>query len=292
MSVKREQVLIEALPYLREFYDSIMVIKIGGSIMSDREVLDTFVQDLVLLRYVGIHPVVVHGGGPEISEKMARFGKKSVFVGGLRVTDEETLEIARMVLVGNINSSLVSLIGKHGGKGIGLSGKDGQLIIAKKKEPIVIDGEELPIDLGWVGEVVRVNPEIILITAGKGYIPVISPIAVDGEGNNLNVNADTAAGVIAIALGAKKLISVTDVEGVKLRPEDANSVISSFKISDFRRLVNEKVITGGMIPKVEACVKAVEGGVQSAHIVDGRRPHALLLELFTDTGVGTMIERG
>ena len=223
---------------------------------------------------------------------MARFGKKSVFVGGLRVTDEETLEIARMVLVGNINSSLVTLIGKHGGKGIGLSGKDGQLIVARKKEPIVIEGEELPIDLGWVGEVVRVNPEIIMITAGKGYIPVISPIAVDGEGNNLNVNADTAAGVIAIALGAKKLISVTDVEGVKLNTDDVNSVISSFKISDFRRLVNEKVITGGMIPKVEACVKAVEGGVQSAHIVDGRRPHALLLELFTDTGVGTMIERG
>ncbi len=153
-------------------------------------------------------------------------------------------------------------------------------------------GEDLPIDLGWVGEVVRVNPEIIMITAGKEYIPVISPIAVDGEGNNLKVNADTAAGVIAIALNAKKLISVTDVEGVKLKPEDPNSVISSFKISDFRRQVNEKVITGGMIPKVEACVKAVEGGVQSAHIVDGRRPHALLLVLFTDTGVGTMIERG
>ena len=164
--------------------------------------------------------------------------------------------------------------------------------MARKKEPIVIAGEEVPIDLGWVGEVVRVNPEIIMITAGKGYIPVISPIAVDGEGNNLNVNADTAAGVIAISLGAKKLISVTDVEGVKLNPEDVNSVISSFKISDFRRMVDEKVITGGMIPKVEACVKAVEGGVQSAHIVDGRRPHALLLELFTDTGVGTMIERG
>jgi acetylglutamate kinase len=291
MSVKREQVLIEALPYLREFYDSIMVIKIGGSIMSDKEVLDNFVQDLVLLRYVGIHPVVVHGGGPEISEKMARFGKTPVFVGGLRVTDEETLEIARMVLLGNINSQLVTLIGKHGGKGIGLSGKDGQLIMARRKEPIKINDTDL-VDLGWVGEVVKVNPEILLITAGKGYIPVISPIAVDQEGNNLNINADTAAGDIATALGAKKLISITDVEGVKTDPQDPLSVISSFHISDFQRMVDEGVISGGMIPKVEACVRAVEGGVQSAHIIDGRKPHAILLELFTDKGVGTMIERG
>jgi len=290
MTVKREQVLIEALPYLREFYDSIIVLKIGGSIMSDKDVLENFVQDLVLLRYVGIHPVVVHGGGPEITQKMALFGKKPVFVGGLRVTDEETLEIARMVLLGNINSQLVTLIGKHGGKGIGLSGKDGQLLIARRKGPVQIEGEA--VDLGWVGEVVTVNPEIVMITAGKGYIPVISPIAVDGEGNNLNVNADTAAGDIAVSLGAMKLISITDVEGVKRDPEDSESVISSFRISDFEGMVEDQIVTGGMIPKVEACVKAVEGGVQNAHIIDGRKPHSILLELFTHGGVGTMIERG
>ncbi|MHC1630958.1 MAG: acetylglutamate kinase [Methanotrichaceae archaeon] len=292
MSVKREQVLIEALPYLREFYDTIMVIKIGGSIMSSREVLENFVQDLVLLRYVGIHPVVVHGGGPEISEKMTLFGKKPVFVGGLRVTDEETLEIARMVLSGNINTQLVSLVGKYGGKGIGLSGKDGQLLIARRKKPVKIEGEQQLVDLGWVGKITKVNPEIVMITAGKGYIPVITPIAVDEEGNNLNVNADTAAGEIAIALGARKLISVTDVEGVKLDPEDPLSVISSFRISDFNQMVENDIITGGMIPKVESCVNAVENGVQNAHIIDGRKPHAILLELFTDGGVGTMIERG
>lgn len=292
MSVKREQVLIEALPYLREFYDSIMVIKIGGSIMSSKEILENFVQDLVLLRYVGIHPVVVHGGGPEISQKMARFGKKPVFVGGLRVTDEETLEIARMVLSGNINSQLVTLIGKYGGKGIGLSGKDGQLLIARRKAPIKINGGQDLVDLGWVGEVVKVNPEIVMITAGKGYIPVIAPIAVDNDGNNLNVNADTVAGDIAISLGARKLISITDVEGVKRVPDDPSSVISSFRLSDFNQMVADEIISGGMIPKVEACVKAVEAGVINAHIIDGRKPHAILLELFTNEGVGTMIERG
>jgi acetylglutamate kinase len=291
MSVKREQVLIEALPYIREFHDSIMIIKIGGMILNNRSLLEDFVQDLVLLRFIGVHPVVVHGGGPEITEKMELLGKKPKFVAGLRITDKDTLEIARMVLLGNINAELVSLIGKYGGKGIGLSGKDGQLLVARKKAPFIVEGEE-PVDLGWVGEVERVNPEIILITAGKGYVPVVSPIAVDIEGNSLNVNADTAAGEIAIALRAKKIISITDVEGVKLKNDDPASVISRFAISDFGRLVRDGVITGGMIPKVEACVRAVENGVEKAHIIDGRRPHAILLELFTDRGIGTMINRG
>ena len=290
MSVTREQVLIEALPYIREFYDSIMVFKIGGSIMSDRTIMEDFVQDLVLLKYIGIHPIVVHGGGPEISEKMALFGKKPEFVGGLRVTDEETLEITRMVLVGNINSQLVTLIGKHGGKGVGLTGNDGQLLVARRQGPVEIEG--VSVDLGWVGEVIRVNPEILMITAGKSYIPVISPIAVDEEGNNLNVNADTVAGEIASAMGAKKLISITDVEGVKLHQEDPSSVISSFCISEFDPMVERGIISGGMIPKVESCVHAVKNGVQNAHIIDGRVPHAILLELFTDEGVGTMIEKG
>ena len=290
MSVKREQVLIEALPYIREFYDSIMVFKIGGSIMSDRAVLEDFIRDVVLLRYIGIHPIIVHGGGPEISEAMERFGKKAEFVGGLRVTDKETLEIARMVLLGNINAELVNLIGKHGGKGIGLCGQDGMFLKAKKMSPVKIQGKE-PVDLGFVGEVDKVDPEILMIMAGKGYIPVISPIAADGEGNNLNVNADTVAGAVAIAMRAKKFFSITDVEGVRMNPDDPASVISEFPASDFDRLVGEGIIKGGMIPKVEACVRVVQGGVEKAHIIDGRKHHAILLELLTDEGVGTMISR-
>ena len=290
MSVKREQVLIEALPYIREFYDSIMVFKIGGSIMSDRTVLEDFIQDIVLLRYIGIHPIIVHGGGPEISEAMMKFGKKAEFVGGLRVTDRETLGIARMVLLGNINAELVNLIGKHGGKGIGLSGQDGMFLMARKKAPIKVQGKE-PVDLGFVGEVDKVDPEILMIMAGKGYIPVISPIAADNEGNNLNVNADTVAGAVAIAMRAKKFFSITDVEGVRMNPDDPSSVISEFQASDFDRLVEEGIIKGGMIPKVEACVRVVQGGVDKAHIIDGRKHHAILLELLTTEGVGTMISR-
>ena len=290
MSVKREQVLIEALPYIREFYDSIMVFKIGGSIMSDRTVLEDFIQDIVLLRYIGIHPIIVHGGGPEISEAMVKFGKKAEFVGGLRVTDRETLGIARMVLLGNINAELVNLIGKHGGKGIGLSGQDGMFLMARKKAPIKVQGKE-PVDLGFVGEVDKVDPEILMIMAGKGYIPVISPIAADNEGNNLNVNADTVAGAVAIAMRAKKFFSITDVEGVRMNPDDPSSVISEFQASDFDRLVEEGIIKGGMIPKVEACVRVVQGGVDKAHIIDGRKHHAILLELLTTEGVGTMISR-
>ncbi|NMC10714.1 MAG: acetylglutamate kinase [Methanothrix sp.] len=290
MTVKREQVLIEALPYIREFYDSIMVFKIGGSIMSDRNVLEDFIQDVVLLRYIGIHPIIVHGGGPEISQAMEKFGKKAEFVGGLRITDRETLGIARMVLLGNINAELVNLIGKHGGKGIGLSGQDGMFLKARKKSPVKVQGKE-PVDLGFVGEVEKVDPEILMIMAGKGYIPVISPIAVDDGGNNLNVNADTAAGAVAIAMRAKKFFSITDVEGVRMNPDDPTSVISEFSASDFDRLVQEGVIKGGMIPKVEACVRVVQGGVDRAHIIDGRKHHAVLLELLTTEGVGTMISR-
>jgi len=290
VSVKREQVLIEALPYIREFYDSIMVFKIGGSIMSDRTVLEDFIQDIVLLRYIGIHPIIVHGGGPEISEAMVKFGKKAEFVGGLRVTDRETLGIARMVLLGNINAELVNLIGKHGGKGIGLSGQDGMFLMARKKAPIKVQGKD-PVDLGFVGEVDKVDPEILMIMAGKGYIPVISPIAADREGNNLNVNADTVAGAVAIAMRAKKFFSITDVEGVRMNPDDPSSVISEFQASDFDRLVEEGIIKGGMIPKVEACVRVVQGGVDKAHIIDGRKHHAILLELLTTEGVGTMISR-
>jgi acetylglutamate kinase len=258
--------------------------------MSDRTVLEDFIQDVVLLRYIGIHPIIVHGGGPEISQAMEKFGKKAEFVGGLRVTDKETLGIARMVLLGNINAELVNLIGKHGGKGIGLSGQDGMFLKAKKKALLKVEGME-PVDLGFVGDVEKVDPEILMIMAGKGYIPVISPIAADDNGNNLNVNADTVAGAVAVAMRAKKLFSITDVEGVRMDPNDPKSVISEFPASDFDRLVAEGVIKGGMIPKVEACVSVVRSGVEKAHIIDGRKHHAILLELLTTEGVGTMIRR-
>jgi len=253
-------------------------------------VLEDFIRDVVLLRYIGIHPIIVHGGGPEISQAMEKFGKKAEFVGGLRVTDKETLGIARMVLLGNINAELVNLIGKHGGKGIGLSGQDGMFLKARKKAPLKVEGME-PVDLGFVGDVEKVDPEILMIMAGKGYIPVISPIAADDQGNNLNVNADTVAGAVAVAMRAKKLFSITDVEGVRMNPDDPKSVISEFPASDFDRLVAEGIIKGGMIPKVEACVRVVREGVEKAHIIDGRKHHAILLELLTHEGVGTMISR-
>ncbi len=291
--LKRENILIEALPYIREFYDSIMVIKMGGHAIVDATIMDQIVQDIVLLKFVGIHPVIVHGGGPEITEKMERMGKKPEFVGGLRVTDDETLEIARMVLVGNVNSKIVSLINKHGGKGVGLSGSDGRLIVARKLAPqrVKVGGVEKEVDLGWVGETEVINPEIILILAGKGYIPVVSPIATDEKGNDLNVNADTVAGDIAAALGAKKLISLTDVPGVLSDPQDPDTRISRIALDEIETLAKENIISGGMIPKLRSSASAIEGGVGQVHIIDGSTPHSLLLELFTDEGIGTMIYR-
>lgn len=293
MELKRENVLIEALPYIQEFYDSIIVIKVGGHAMVEPGIMGEIVQDIILLRYVGVHPVLVHGGGPEIDEKMRRMGKQPEFVAGLRVTDEETLEIARMVLVGNINAKIVSLIGKYGGKGIGLSGKDGRLIVARKKAPkrMSVEGVEREVDLGWVGETEIINPEILFITTGKGYIPVVAPIAVDSQGNSLNINADTVAGDIAAALQAKKLISLTDVPGLLRDPSDKNSLISRVSLEEIKDLIERGVIQSGMIPKIEASLRAVEAGVERAHIINGSRPHSILLELFSDKGVGTMIYR-
>jgi len=290
---KRENILIEALPYIREFYDSIMVIKMGGHAIVDPVVMEQIVQDIVLLKFVGIHPVIVHGGGPEITEKMERMGKKAEFVAGLRVTDDETLEIARMVLVGNVNSKIVSLIGKHGGKGVGLAGSDGRLIVARKLAPqiVKVGGVEKEIDLGWVGETEVINPELVMILAGKGYIPVISPIATDEKGNDLNVNADTVAGDIASALHAKKLISLTDVPGILSDPEDAKTRISRIAFEEIETLISDNTISGGMIPKVKSSAAAIAGGVGQVHIIDGSMPHSLLLELFTHEGIGTMLYR-
>jgi acetylglutamate kinase len=294
MPLSREKILIEALPYIQRFHDAIMVIKVGGHAIVDSQVMEHIVQDIVLLRFIGIHPVIVHGGGPEITEKMERMGKKSEFCVGLRVTDDETLEIARMVLVGNINSRIVSLINKHGGKAIGLSGGDGGLILARKLEPRVVEveGVEHHVDLGWVGETEIINPEIILITTGKGYIPVIAPIAVDDQGNHLNINADTVAGEIACALGARKLILLTDVPGVLRDASNRASRISRIATSEIEGLIKDGVITGGMLPKIRSAAAAVETGIEEVHIIDGSKPHSLLLELFTDEGIGTMIFKG
>lgn len=292
--MKRAEVLIEALPYIRRFYGSKMVIKVGGHALVDESILERITQDLVLLRFVGINPVVVHGGGPEITRLMEKLGKKPEFVLGLRVTDDETMEIARMVLVGSVNERIVSLIGKHGGKGIGLSGNDGELIVAKKKRKQKVGiggGEEREVDLGWVGEVEKINPEIIEITAARGYIPVISPIAVavDTAGSSLNVNADSVAGELACAVKAEKLILLTDVPGVLRDPADPTTLIPQARPGEMKKLIATGIIGEGMIPKAEACLRAASGGV-SSHILDGRAPHSLLLELFTDRGIGTMVK--
>ncbi|MDK2912704.1 MAG: acetylglutamate kinase [Methanolobus sp.] len=291
MTLKRENVLIEALPYIREFYGSVMVIKVGGHAMVNPQVMSDIVQDIVLLRFVGIHPIIVHGGGPEITEKMERMGKKPEFVGGLRITDDETLEIARMVLVGNINTEIVSLIGKHGGKGIGLSGKDGKMIIAKKKpfQKVIIENVEHEVDLGWVGDTEVINTEILNIVTREGYIPVISPIAMDVNGKALNLNADTIAGDIAAALKAKKLILMTDVPGVLKNRSDKSSRISRVTLDEVEHLIEAGVISGGMIPKMKGAATAVESGVDNVHIIDGSVSHSVLLELFTDSGIGTMV---
>jgi len=291
MPLSREKILIEALPYIRRFHGTIMVIKVGGHAIVDERIMDHIMQDVVLLRFIGVRPVIVHGGGPEITEKMRLMGKKSEFFAGLRITDDETLEIARMVLVGNINSKIVSLISQHGGSGIGLSGGDCGLILARKLEPMMVEvgGEEHRVDLGWVGETETINSEILLLTTDNGYIPVVAPIAVDNSGNHLNVNADVVAADIASALGARKLIMLTDVPGVLDDARDGGTRISRIATSGIGDLITDKTITNGMIPKIHAAAAAIESGVGEVHLIDGSKSHSLLLELFTDEGIGTMI---
>jgi acetylglutamate kinase len=287
--MKREDVLMEALPYIQQFHGKTIVIKLGGHAMVDPQVLENAIRDSVLLHYVGIRVVLVHGGGPEISEKMKAMGKESVFVGGLRVTDEETLEIAQMVLVGKINKGIVSLIAKCGARGVGLSGSDGNLIIAKKMDlqRVEVGGIQKEVDLGHVGEIEWIDPALLNILLEKNYIPVIAPIAIDRFGGSLNINADTAAGDIAIALKAYKLINMTDVDGVM----DARrtTVYRKLSITEANMMQKSGAIGEGMIPKVSSVIKAVENGVTYAHIINGNTEHNLILELFTRDGVGTMI---
>lgn len=287
--MKREEVLMEALPYIQTFHGRTVVIKLGGHAMVDQEILKNTIQDAVLLHYVGMKVVLVHGGGPEITEKMRAMGKEPKFVAGLRITDEETLEIAQMVLVGKINDGIVSLIAKFGARGIGLSGNDGSLMIARKMDmQRVRNGdEEQEVDLGYVGEIERVDPAILNTLLDNHYIPVVAPIAIDHEGGSLNINADTAAGKIAIALGAFKLVNMTDVDGVM--DADRKTVYRRLTINRVESLMEDGSISGGMIPKILSCVEAVKGGVAHAHIINGNMGHNLLLELFTDAGVGTML---
>ena len=287
--MKREDVLMEALPYIQQFHGKTIVIKLGGHAMVDPVVLENAIKDAVLLHYVGIHVVLVHGGGPEITEKMKALGKESVFVGGLRVTDQETLEIAQMVLVGKINKGIVSLIAKCGAKGVGLSGSDGNIIIAKKMElqKVNVEGVEQEVDLGHVGEIEWIDPALLNTLLERGYIPVISPIAIDRFGGSLNINADTAAGDIAVALKAFKLINMTDVDGVM--DAKRTHVFRKLSIDEARDLLSSGAIGEGMIPKVTSVIKAVENGVRYSHIVNGNIEHNLILELFTHDGVGTMI---
>jgi acetylglutamate kinase len=287
--MKREDVLMEALPYIQQFHGKTIVIKLGGHAMVDPVVLENAIRDAVLLHYVGIRVVLVHGGGPEISEKMKAMGKESVFVGGLRVTDQETLEIAQMVLVGKINKGIVSLIAKCGARGVGLSGSDGNLIIAKKMELQRVDvgGIQKEVDLGHVGEIEWIDPALLNTLLEKNYIPVVAPIAIDRFGGSLNINADTAAGDIAIALKAYKLVNMTDVDGVM--DKERSRGFRKLTINEAKDLMKSGAVGEGMIPKVGSINKAVENGVTFAHILNGNVEHNLILELFTRDGVGTMI---
>jgi acetylglutamate kinase len=285
------ELLIEALPYIKDFHSTTMVIKIGGHAMVNDRVLEETIKDILLLYFVGIKPVVVHGGGPEISEKMERLGLKPKFVEGLRVTDRETMEVVEMVLDGKINSKIVTTFIRNGGKAVGLSGKDGLLVVARKKEMKMRKGEEeIIVDLGFVGETEFVNPDIIRILLDNGFIPVISPVATDLAGNTYNLNADIVAGDIAAALKAKKLIMLTDVPGILREPENPSSLISRITLSELEEMKRIGVLKGGMIPKVEAVIKALKSGVERAHIINGSRPHSILIELFTKEGIGTMVE--
>lgn len=279
-SIGKADVLIEALRYIREFYGKTIVIKYGGNAMTDEKIKEKVILDIVLMKYIGMNPVIIHGGGPEISEVMAKMGKKSQFVQGLRVTDSETMVIAEMVL-GRINKEIVALINRHGANAVGLSGKDAGLIQAEKCKSEV--------DIGFVGDVTRIDPRIINVLDKEGFVPVISSIGFGCDGQTYNINADLVAGEIAAALKAEKLIMLTDVRGILRDIKDSKSLISTLRISDLDPLIENGTIDKGMLPKVEACITALRGGVAKTHIIDGRISHSLLLEIFTDSGIGTQI---
>ena len=286
------EVLIEALPYIRRFYNRRIVIKYGGAAMEDEKLIRSVMQDIVLMKYVGIRPIIVHGGGPRITVWMDKVGKVPEFIQGLRVTDAETVEIAEMVL-GSINKEIVARINQHGGKAIGLSGKDANLILAEKQETQITDetGQQTDVDLGFVGKIIGVNTESIMALDKADYIPVIAPIGVGIDGQTFNINADTMAGEIASAFQAEKLIVLTDTRGILRDLSDTSSLMPTLRMREIEQFIKDGFIAGGMLPKVEACTTALIGGVYKTHIIDGRIPHSLLLEVFTEGGIGTEIVR-
>ena len=290
-ALEKASILVEALPYIKKFYGKTVVIKYGGHAMTSDQLKQAALTDVVLMKYVGMHPVIVHGGGPDITGMLKRLEMDSSFVGGLRVTDRDTMEIVEMVLVGKINKEIVARINGYGGRAVGLSGKDASLLTAVKKQGRVKrpDGTTETVDIGFVGEITQVNPDIVYTLIREGYIPVVAPVAVGDSGESYNINADTAASALAAALKADKLIILTDVEGILEDRGDTGSLISTITSAQVPELVDRGVIDGGMIPKVECCVRALEGGVKTTHILDGRVPHSILLEVFTDKGIGTMV---
>lgn len=287
--IMKAEILIEALPYIRKFWGRTFVIKYGGAAQVKEELKESFAKDIVMLNLIGIKTTIVHGGGPSISAMMKKMGKKPAFVDGQRVTDEETMNIVEMVLGGLVNKEIVSLINSHGGRAVGLSGKDGALIKAKKKliKKSSETGIDEIIDIGLVGEVTHVDPNVIVSLGKEGFIPVISPVGAGPKGETLNINADYVASAIASSLKAEKLILLTDVPGIIDKKE---KIISTLKKRQIGRLVGDGTISGGMLPKVQACLKAIENGVSKTHIIDGRVPHCLLLEIFTKEGIGTEIQ--
>jgi len=280
-SSEQAKTLAQALPYIQKYSGRTIVIKYGGHAMVDETLKRSVMKDIVLLRFVGMNPILVHGGGPEITEVMKKVGKEPTFVDGLRVTDAETMEIVEMVLAGKTNKSLVSLINNQGGRAVGLSGKDASLIVAEKAEASV--------DLGYVGQIVKINPEILTTLVEQGYIPVISSVAIGRDGESFNMNADHIAGELVAAVGAVKLILMTDVRGIYDDKNDDSTLRSVLTVSQAEDMIRTGKVDKGMIPKVEACVTAIRGGVERAHIIDGSVPNALLMEIFTDTGIGTMV---
>ncbi len=284
----KAKILLESLPYIRQFYGQTVVIKYGGHAMKDEQLQKQFALNVVLLKYIGINPVIVHGGGPQIGQMLSQLGISSEFRQGLRVTDRATMDVVEMVLVGRVNKNIVNLINQNGGSAVGLSGKDGGLIQARKMEMVVSKKDAPPeiIDLGRVGEVVRIRTEVIKALDRDRFIPVIAPVGVDEAGETYNINADSVAGAVAVALGAKRLILLTDVPGVL---EGGENLISTLTRREALEAIDQETVHGGMIPKLKCCLQAVEGGVEKAHIIDGRVENSLLLELFTQAGIGTEI---
>lgn len=283
--IKKAEILIEALPYIQKLYGKTVVVKYGGNAMINETLKNSVMEDITLLKFIGMNPIVVHGGGPEITKTLEKFKIKSEFVNGLRVTDAATMEIAQMVLVGKTNKEIVSRLNEKGGKAIGLCGIDGRLIECTKRRAFS-DGKE--VDLGQVGEITRINSSLLTLVARDEYIPVVAPIGMGKNGESYNINADDVAGEIAVAVKAEKLIFLTDVEGVKSQGKEGE-ILSALTIKEVHDLIDRKVIVGGMIPKVQGCIDALEKGVGRTHIIDGRIPHCILLEIFTYKGIGTMI---